>query len=110
MDGANTFQAFYHIILKLSAPIIFTVFLFSFVWNWNDTISMNFYLNGALDLLPTQLASFNTLFNISNPNDKSIEAYKMAGSFLSILPLIILYIFVQKRFVEGIENTGMTGM
>ena len=109
MDGATTFQTFYHIILKLSAPIIFTVFLFSFVWNWNDTTSMNFFLNGAVTLLPTQLGTFDALFGASSSSSKTVEAYKMAGSILSILPLIILYVFVQKRFVEGIENTGMTG-
>ena len=109
MDGASTWQTFYHIILKLSAPIIFTVFLFSFVWNWNDTISMNFFLNGALSLLPTQLSKFNSLFGSTMSGSRSSETYRMAGSILSILPLIILYIFVQKRFVEGIENTGMTG-
>ena len=109
MDGATTWQSFYHIILKLSAPIIFTVFLFSFVWNWNDTISMSFYLGGRLNLLPTQLGAFDNLFGSANVGSKQTESYKMAGSLLSILPLIILYVIVQKRFVEGIEQTGMTG-
>ena len=109
MDGASTWQSFYHIILKLSAPIIFTVFLFSFVWNWNDTTNMNFFLNGALKLLPTQMGAFDTLFGSAGTGNRASEAYKMAGSMLSILPLIILYVFVQKRFVEGIEQTGMTG-
>ena len=109
MDGATTFQTFYHIILKLSAPIIFTVFLFSFVWNWNDTTSMNFFLNGAVTLLPTQMGTFDALFGATASSSKTVEAYKNAGSMLSIAPLIILYVFVQKRFVEGIENTGMTG-
>lgn len=110
MDGATTWQTFYHIILKLSAPIIFTVFLFSFVWNWNDTTSMDFFLGGKLQLLPAQLAKFDTLFGSTMENNRGNEAYKMAGSFLSILPLIILYVCVQKKFVEGIEQTGMTGL
>lgn len=110
MDGATTWQTFYHIILKLSAPIIFTVFLFSFVWNWNDTTSMDFFLGGKLQLLPAQLSKFDTLFGSTMENNRGNEAYKMAGSFLSILPLIILYVCVQKKFVEGIEQTGMTGL
>ena len=110
MDGATTWQTFYHVILKLSAPIIFTVFLFSFVWNWNDTTSMNFFLGGKIILLPTQLGAFDNLFGSANVGGRQSESYKMAGSILSILPLIILYVIVQKRFVEGIEQTGMTGI
>ncbi len=37
------------------------------------------------------------------------EAYKMAATFISIAPLLVLYAFVQKRFIQGIENTGITG-
>ena len=109
MDGATTFQTFYHVILKLSAPIIFTVFLFSFVWNWNDTTNISFFLGDKLELLPQQLSKFDNLFAGAGTGNKSSETFKMAGSILSILPLIILYVFVQKQFVEGIENTGMTG-
>lgn len=112
MDGANSFQVFYHVILKLSLPVILTVFLFGFVWNWNESIMTNTFVKSALTLVPQQLASFDALFNsleTSGATDLN-EGYKMAGTLLSILPLIILYIFVQKRFIEGIEQTGITGV
>jgi multiple sugar transport system permease protein len=112
MDGANSFQVFYHIILKLSLPVILTVFLFGFVWNWNESIMTNTFVKSSLTLVPGQLAAFDSLFNsleTSGATDLN-EGYKMAGTLLSILPLIILYIFVQRKFIEGIEQTGITGV
>jgi len=111
MDGASSIQTFYHIIFKLSVPIIITVFLFSFVWNWNDTLSMRYYLADGLQILPNQLDSIdNLLGGIANgPADKTNEAKRMAGTLISIIPLLIMYAFLQKQFVEGIEQTGLTG-
>lgn len=112
MDGASSAQVFYHIILKLSIPVIFTVFLFSFVWNWNESTMTAFFLGGDVPLLPTQLSRFQSLFDTGRGGgtERMYEGFKMAGTFLSILPLIILYLFVQRRFIEGIEQTGMTGL
>lgn len=104
MDGATSFQTFYHIIFKLSAPVIFTVFLFAFVWNWNDTFSTSYYFS-KLITLPYQMTGFEALLQANTIT----EATEQAATLLAILPLIILYAFVQKRFVEGIEQTGMTG-
>ena len=104
MDGASSFQTFYHIIFKLSAPVIFTIFLFAFVWNWNDTFSTGYYYS-KLITLPYKMTSFEGLLEANTIT----EATEQAGTLLAILPLIILYSFVQKRFVEGIEQTGMTG-
>ena len=111
MDGATPFQTFYHIILKLSLPIIITIFLFSFVWNWNDTLSSQYYLFGGLKILPDQLGAIDNLLGgvSQGPADKVNEAKRMAGTLMSIVPLLILYSFLQKQFVEGIEQTGLTG-
>lgn len=105
MDGASSFGVFYHVILKLSIPIIFTIFLFSFVWNWNESLQTSLFLDTNFILLPKQLSVFGSL-GLGQMN----EGYKMAGTLLSILPLIILYLFVQRKFIEGIEQTGITGV
>ncbi len=105
MDGATSFGVFYHVILKLSMPIIFTIFLFSFVWNWNESLQTALFLDPNFILLPKQLSVFNAL-GLGQMN----EGFKMAGTLLSILPLIILYLFVQRKFIEGIEQTGITGV
>ena len=119
IDGANFFQIFYHIILKMSVPTILVVFLFSFIWNWNDT-----YVLKSLTALTQDQLSFQTLpqsldrFNYrlsqgtqtSGVEQQNNPALKSAAILISILPLLILYAFTQRKFVEGIENTGVTGV
>ena len=112
MDGANSAQVLWHVIIKLSLPVMLTVFLFSFVWNWNESVMTNNFIKTALELVPQKLAAFDSLFTTietSGATDLN-EGYKMAGTLLSILPLIILYIFVQRKFIEGIEQSGITGV
>ena len=112
MDGANSAQVLWHVIIKLSLPVMLTVFLFSFVWNWNESVMTNNFIKTALELVPQKLAAFDSLFTTietSGATDLN-EGYKMAGTLLSILPLIILYIFVQRIFIEGIEQSGITGV
>lgn len=113
IDGANSFQVFYYVVLKMSLSTILVVFLFSFVWNWNETYITGTLLRNNIELMPAKLSLFNSEFDgaVSSSGSafKLNEAYKMAATFLSITPLILLYSVVQKRFIQGIENTGITG-
>lgn len=116
IDGANAWQVFWHIFVKMSLSTILTVFLFSFVWNWNETYITSTFVRSSVQLLPMKLGSFDSLFESvagsmaqGGGGARLNEAYKMAGTLIAVLPLLIIYAFVQKRFVEGIENTGITG-
>lgn len=116
IDGAGPFQVFFHIAMKLSVSTVLIVFLFAFVWNWNETYQTATYLGGTMDLLPLRLSTFDSMFS-SNASSgmgsegmyKINEAYKMSATLISITPLLILYACVQKQFIQGIENTGITG-
>ncbi len=107
IDGANTLQVFWNITVRISLSIIFVVFLFAFVWNWNEDFVSNVFLNGSIPLLTDKLGAFDTLFG--DTGSRLTVAYSSAATVLSILPLIIVYIFTQKQFVEGIESVGITG-
>ena len=116
IDGANAFQQFWHITIKMSLSTIVVVFLFSFVWNWNETYVTGMLVRNDVTLLPTQLGIFDTLFfqrPVDVPGQDSTallsEAYKMAATLLTMIPLFIIYFAAQKQFVEGIEKTGITG-
>lgn len=116
IDGAGPFQVFFHIAMRLSVSTVLIVFLFAFVWNWNETYQTATYLGGTMDLLPLKLSTFDSMFS-SNASSgmgsegmyKINEAYKMAATLISITPLLLLYACVQKQFIQGIENTGITG-
>ena len=107
IDGAGSLKVFYHVAIRLSMSTILVVFLFSFVFNWNETYTTNTMLRSAVELVPINLSLFD---NGAGGVSSSInEAQKMAATLISIAPLLLLYALVQKQFIQGIENTGITG-
>lgn len=116
IDGANNLQIFFKIILPLVIPSLITVFLFSFVWYWNDSVTAAMYLNvGGKNFwvtLPVALQNYQSAILAQTQGGQRMVLYqgiKMAGTLITILPLLILYLFLQKYFVEGIEKSGITG-
>jgi len=114
IDGASVPQIFWHIILKMSLTTILVVFLFSFVWNWNESYQTFTILRQGIMLLPQRLTMFESLFygSVAGTDAASAminEAYRLTATFVSIAPLLILYAIVQRQFISGIENTGITG-
>ncbi len=116
IDGANPLQLFWHITVKLSLSTIVVVFLFSFVWNWNETYVTRLLVGDGIELFTNQLGKFDALFESrasSSPyagrEVQLSEAYKMAATTISMIPLLIIYFIGQKSFVQGIERTGLTG-
>ncbi|MCM3629833.1 carbohydrate ABC transporter permease [Paenibacillus glycanilyticus] len=114
MDGASVGQTFLRIMLPNAVPSIITVLLFSFVWQWNDSFFTTTYLTSS-NVMSTQLASLPYNLSIILGNDASakdpfyLSMVQDTGILLAILPLIILYLFVQRYFVESIERTGLVG-
>lgn len=114
MDGASSRQIFFHIAVKLSFSTVLVVFLFAFVWNWNETYVTGTFVRSGISLLPAKLSMFDDMFASYSASGKGgdlklNEAYKMAATLISIAPMLLLYGFVQKQFIQGIENTGITG-
>jgi multiple sugar transport system permease protein len=114
IDGASPRQVFSEIAMKISASTVLVVFLFSFVWNWNETYVTGTLVRGSIELLPAKLNMFDSAFQTyanagrGTATFRINEAYKMSATLISILPLLTLYAFVQRRFIQGIENTGIT--
>lgn len=115
IDGASPRQVFIEIAMKISLSTVLVVFLFSFVWNWNETYVTGTLVRSSIQLLPAKLDAFDSAFATYAAAGRGTaifrinEAYKMSATLISITPLLILYTFVQKRFIQGIENTGITG-
>lgn len=115
IDGAGALQVFLWIAMKLSASTVLVVFLFSFVWNWNETYITGTLVRNSIELLPAKLNIFDSAFQTYASAGRGTaefrinEAYKMSATLISITPLLLLYAFVQKKFIQGIENTGITG-
>lgn len=106
IDGTGVFGTFIRIMLPNAFTSIVTVFLFSFVWQWNDSYFVSLYLT-KLKVLTTQLPTMWASIQIDDP----LHAYlvKNAGDLLFIAPILILYLFVQRYFVESVERSGLVG-
>lgn len=118
IDGAGYFKSFIKIAVPSAGPAILTVFLFSFVWYWNESYLTSLYVQGLSANsfwvnLVVQLSNFDTSFNtMAQTGDAATnlnECVRMAATALSVLPLLIMYLFLQKHFVESIDRTGITG-
>lgn len=115
IDGAGAATVFFRIALPMAKPALVLTYLFSFIWIWNDTTQLPQYSTGAVTTLPMHLQQFVERFNklyasvgVSTGGSLN-ESIRLAGTLLTILPLIVLYFIVQKQFVESIERTGLTG-
>ncbi len=118
IDGAGHFKAFFKIAVPSAVPAIVTVVLFSFVWYWNESYLTELYVQGlsAKSIwtnLVVQLkgfdASFETRATVGDTATSLNESVRMAATTLSILPLLIMYLILQKQFVESIDRAGITG-
>lgn len=112
VDGASHLKIFLRIAIPLAIPSFIIVFLFSFVWYWNETFITALYVGGQVTL-PLKLNAFRdtyiTLFPPGSPGSELNEAIMLAGNMLTILPLLVLYFIAQRYFVESIDRTGITG-
>jgi multiple sugar transport system permease protein len=115
LDGASDLKVFLQIAVPAAIPSYIISLIFSVVWYWNETYLTVIFLEGGIQTLPMQLAKFVQAYeNLYPPGmvnifDRINEAVKLSGTFLNILPLLLLYFVLQKWFVESIERTGITG-
>lgn len=115
LDGCGPFRTFALIMCPNAASSFLTVFLFSVVWYWNDYyVSSTFFLNNrTMALMLKNLSSElnQTLFTDSSvaPDVREKIVWLEAGCLISVLPILIMYIFLQKYFTEGIERSGLVG-
>ncbi len=111
IDGSGVFRTFVTIILPLSIPMMITVFLFAFSWQWTDNFySTLFFTAGNKDIvLMPQIIDIPSTLDIEYAGKNLYDAaiYNTCGIMI-IAPLIIMYLFCQKYLVQGIERSGLT--
>jgi multiple sugar transport system permease protein len=115
LDGASDLRIFLSIAVPAALPAYIVSFIFSTVWYWNETFLTVIFLEGGMTTLPMQLSRFTQAYeNLYPPGtvnifDRLNEAVKMSGTFLNILPMLLLYFILQRWFVESVERTGIAG-
>lgn len=103
LDGCNHFQIYWKIMLPLAKSGLIALAIFTIIWSWNDFL-WPLIVNSSPDKMPLSagLASLRGQYSTNYP-------VLMAGTFLASMPLIIIFIFFQKTFVEGIALSARKG-
>lgn len=114
VDGAGPWRTFLQIVVPDMGAAAITVFLFTMVWHWNDYFESQMFLSNhptfASVIKNYTVNELVTNLEISMETAKYISVpVLMAGCFLFILPLVALYIILQKKFVASVSNSGITG-
>ncbi len=103
VDGLNTWQIFWRIILPLSTPVLTVCAVFTFLWSWNNLLGPLLYLDSQEKFtvaigLANLVTRYDTPWNLT-----------MAANLVTIIPTVIVYFFVQKKLIGGIASVGLKG-
>jgi multiple sugar transport system permease protein len=104
IDGASKFDIFFRIILPLLKPALITASIFSFYWNWDDLFGPLIYLNKP-ELYTVSIA----LRSFTDPSSFTDYGAVFAMTALSLVPVLIVFVFFQRYLIEGISTTGLKG-
>lgn len=110
IDGTGGWGTFFRVVIPSSGVVIMTVFMFSVLWHWNEYYGPSMYLSEGQPLAVKLHDMFNILYGLGY-NQYSAEAVNatMAGCLLFILPMLIMYLFLQRRFIESVARSGIVG-
>lgn len=111
VDGANPLRTFISIAIPSSGVVILTVTVFSLIWHWNETVNTTMLLSNTMPLsyqMKYFVANLPVIL-VDTSVDRSTEGIKNAGCILFIAPMLIVYMIVQRWFIESIDRVGITG-
>lgn len=103
MEGSNAFQTFFKVVVPLTKPSFATVAIFSFLWSYNDLFTQMFFLRTKDMWAITRL--LNELTSMEGTN----YGLMAAAVTLVVVPVIIVYIFLQKYIIKGMTAGAVKG-
>ena len=111
VDGAGVWYTYFRIMLVNAMPSVITVAVFSLVWQFNDMFYSKLFLISDDIVISNKISSLQaTIANQDQILDITIqELYLDAGIILVILPIVLVYILLQRHFIEGVERSGIVG-
>ncbi len=104
IDGAGVFKTFATVILPSSGTAVLTVTIFSVIWHWNDYYLITMYYSEGGTLARVLPGAFSYDYG-----SLTVALDQMAGCLLFILPLLIFYLILQRKFVQSIDSVGIVG-
>lgn len=117
VDGSSALRTFFSIIIPISIPMLVTVFIFAFSWQWTDNFYTSIFMdadNPAFTFMSNIAKTPEAIKEVLNGELDTIQSSYNAiiagtSTILIALPLIIAYVFLQRKIVEGVERSGIVG-
>ncbi|MCM1099602.1 MAG: ABC transporter permease subunit, partial [Ruminococcus flavefaciens] len=121
IDGCGFYRTYFKIMIPNAVPIISTVGILSFVWNYGDTYLTNYFNPDGAYMSTILSTTFNTAnkeyiqnavrtwYEIPLVTDMAFDAVKQAAVLIFLIPLAIVYLIGQRKLVENMENSGLVG-
>jgi multiple sugar transport system permease protein len=109
IDGCNVFKTYFKIILPISIPMMVTIFILSFAWQWTDTFYSGIFFTSST-VLSNAVFVIKSAFTDQYGGGQFYQTTVLqTGVLMAIIPLIIMYIFLQRKIIAGIERSGIVG-
>ncbi|MBO4453084.1 MAG: carbohydrate ABC transporter permease, partial [Clostridia bacterium] len=110
VDGAGVIKTFIRIIIPMAVPMMVTVFMFSFSWQWSDRFYTTLFMPTAKTLLLPNIVKIPVSLDTDYAAQTFYEiAIRNTCGLLILIPLVIIYLFAQRTLIEGVERSGITG-
>ena len=124
VDGSGYIRTFFKVVLPNATSAVLTVAILSFVWNWNDTNFVSMFASNKLNLTVGLTSVFQEVdpigwtsqalkdtgkYLLPSKNALYEQAVYQTGILLIIVPMVVVYLFVQRKFVESVGRSGIVG-
>jgi multiple sugar transport system permease protein len=121
IDGCGFLGTYFKIVMPIATSIFLVTVVLSVVWHWNDFYEPAIYVSKTtLTVLPSRISHIVSLVNappeelfdslgLEEGEDVLNNAVIIAGTFMIIAPVLILFAFLQNKFIQGVENAGVKG-
>ena len=111
VDGAGMWYTYFNIMLKNASPAVITVTVFSLVWQFNDTFYSNLFLVSDTVVISKKISTLQAVIaNEDKILELTLQQFHMhAGIILILLPIVLIYLLLQRYFIEGVERSGIVG-
>lgn len=104
LDGCGYARIFWQIFLPLSLPVIATSLITSFTWIWGDYVAPSLFLSQDNTTLAVAIAT-----GYIDPHTHPLTTILAAGALIYVIPVLLIFFFAQRYFIQGIVTSGLKG-
>ena len=108
IDGCSVFKTFWRIVVPSTAISFLVVLIFSMVWYWNESLTASMFFDNTKPLA-VMMAEMKENISAAQVGINAVRNVIMSGVILFITPMLVMYSFLQKYFIQGIERSGLVG-